>query len=64
MITVKSFPLKNYTRQFDKAVVVFGSPTCSACKKVTEIVVPGSYVSAVAPAISDQGPVGELEDCH
>jgi thiol-disulfide isomerase/thioredoxin len=40
MITVKSFPLKNYTRQFDKAVVVFGSPTCSACKKVTEIVVP------------------------
>ena len=40
MITVKSFPLKNYTRQFDKAVVVFGSATCSACKKATEIVVP------------------------
>jgi len=40
MITVKSFPLKNYTRQFDKAVVVFGSPTCPACKKVTGIVVP------------------------
>ena len=40
MITVKSFPLKNYTRQFDKAVVVFGSPTCPACKKVTEIIVP------------------------
>ena len=40
MITVKSFPLKNYTRQFDKAVVIFGSPTCPACKKVTEIVVP------------------------
>ena len=40
MITVKSFPLKNYTRQFDKAVVIFGSPTCPACKKVTEIIVP------------------------
>ena len=40
MITVKSFPLKNYTRQFDKAVVVFGSPTCPACKKATEIIVP------------------------
>ena len=40
MITVKSFPLKNYTRQFDKAVVIFGSPTCPACKKATEIIVP------------------------
>jgi thiol-disulfide isomerase/thioredoxin len=40
MITVKSSPLKNYTRQFDKSVVIFGSSTCSACKKVTEIVVP------------------------
>ena len=40
MITVKSSPLKNYTRQFDRAVVVFGSPTCSACKKATEIIVP------------------------
>ena len=40
MITVKSSPLKNYVRQVDKAVVVFGSHTCSACKKVTEIVVP------------------------
>ena len=40
MITVKSSPLKNYTRQFDKSVVVFGSLTCSACKKATEIIVP------------------------
>ena len=40
MITVKSFPLQNYTRQVEKAVVVFGSPTCSACKRVTEIVIP------------------------
>ena len=40
MITVKSSPLKNYTRQFDKSVVIFGSPTCPACKKATEIVVP------------------------
>jgi len=40
MITIKSFPLQNYTRQVEKAVVVFGSLTCSACKKVTEIVVP------------------------
>jgi thioredoxin 1 len=40
MITVKSSPLKNYTRQFDKSVVVFGSPTCPACKKATEIIVP------------------------
>ena len=40
MITVKSSPLKNYTRQFDKSVVVFGFVTCSACKKVTEIIVP------------------------
>jgi thiol-disulfide isomerase/thioredoxin len=40
MITVKSSPLKNYVRQFDKSVVIFGSPTCSACKKVTEIVIP------------------------
>ena len=40
MITVKSSPLKNYTRQFDKAVVIFGAPTCPACKKVTEIIVP------------------------
>lgn len=40
MITVKSSPLRNYVRQVDKAVVIFGSPRCSACKKVTEIVVP------------------------
>lgn len=40
MITIKSSPLKNYVRQVDKAVVIFGSITCSACKKVTEIVVP------------------------
>jgi hypothetical protein len=40
MITVKSSPLKNYTRQFDKSVVIFGSPTCPACKKATEIIVP------------------------
>ena len=40
MITIKSFPLQNYTRQVEKAVVIFGSPTCSACKRVTEIVVP------------------------
>ena len=40
MITIKSSPLKNYTRQFDKAVVVFGSPTCPACKKLNEIIVP------------------------
>jgi thiol-disulfide isomerase/thioredoxin len=40
MITVKSSPLKNYTRQFDKAVVIFGSPTCPACRTVTEVVVP------------------------
>lgn len=40
MITVKSSPLKNYVRQVDKAVVVFGSPTCPACKTVTGVVVP------------------------
>jgi thiol-disulfide isomerase/thioredoxin len=40
MITIKSSPLKNYTRQFDKAVVVFGSTTCPACKKLNEIIVP------------------------
>jgi thioredoxin 1 len=40
MITIKSFPLQNYTRQVEKAVVIFGSPTCSACKRVTGIVVP------------------------
>jgi thioredoxin-like negative regulator of GroEL len=40
MITIKSIPLKNYTKQFDKSVVIFGSHTCSACKTVTEIVVP------------------------
>ena len=40
MIIIKSSPLKNYTKQFDKTVVVFGSPTCPACKKVTGIVVP------------------------
>ena len=40
MITIKSFPLQNYTRQVDKAVVVFGSYTCSACRTVTEIVIP------------------------
>jgi thiol-disulfide isomerase/thioredoxin len=40
MITIKSSPLQNYTKQFDKAVVIFGSYTCSACRTVTEIVVP------------------------
>ena len=40
MIHIKSFPLQNYTRQVDKAVVIFGSPTCSACRTVTEVVVP------------------------
>lgn len=40
MVTIKSTPLKNYVRQFDKAVVVFGSYTCSACKKLTEILIP------------------------
>jgi thiol-disulfide isomerase/thioredoxin len=40
MITIKSFPLQNYTRQVDKAVVIFGSPTCSACRTVTEVVIP------------------------
>ena len=40
MITIKSFPLQNYTRQVDKAVVIFGSYTCSACRTVTEVVVP------------------------
>ena len=40
MITIKSFPLQNYTRQVEKAVVVFGSPTCPACKKLNEIIVP------------------------
>jgi thiol-disulfide isomerase/thioredoxin len=40
MIHVKSFPLQNYTRQVDKAVVIFGSYTCSACRTVTEVVVP------------------------
>jgi thiol-disulfide isomerase/thioredoxin len=40
MITIKSFPLQNYTKQFDKAVVIFGSPTCSACRTVTEVVIP------------------------
>ncbi len=60
MITVKSFPLKNYTRQFDKSVVIFGSPTCSACKKVTEIVVGASPLTLTAPSsksprVSDVG---------
>jgi thiol-disulfide isomerase/thioredoxin len=40
MITIKSFPLQNYTRQTDKAVVIFGSPTCPACRTVTEVVIP------------------------
>jgi thioredoxin-like negative regulator of GroEL len=40
MVNIKSIPLKNYTKQFDKSVVVFGSHTCSACKKLTEIIVP------------------------
>ena len=40
MIHVKSFPLQNYTKQVDKAVVIFGSYTCSACRTVTEVVVP------------------------
>ena len=40
MITIKSFPLQNYIRQVEKAVVVFGSPTCPACKKLNEIIVP------------------------
>ncbi len=40
MITIKSFPLQNYTRQVEKAVVIFGSYTCSACRTVTEVVVP------------------------
>ena len=40
MVTIKSTPLKNYVRQFDKTVVVFGSYTCSACKKLTEILIP------------------------
>jgi thiol-disulfide isomerase/thioredoxin len=40
MITIKSFPLQNYTRQVDKAVVIFGSPTCSACRTVIEVVIP------------------------
>ena len=40
MITIKSFPLQNYTRQVDKAVVIFGSPTCTACKRITEVVIP------------------------
>jgi len=40
MVTIKSIPLKNYTKQFDKSVVVFGSHTCSACRKLAEVVVP------------------------
>jgi thiol-disulfide isomerase/thioredoxin len=40
MITIKSFPLQNYIRQVEKAVVVFGSTTCPACKKLNEIIVP------------------------
>jgi len=40
MITIKSFPLQNYTRQVDKAVVIFGSYTCSSCRTVTEVVIP------------------------
>jgi thiol-disulfide isomerase/thioredoxin len=40
MIVIKSSPLKNYTRQVDKAVVIFGSPTCPSCKKITNVVVP------------------------
>lgn len=40
MIHVKSLPLQNYTRQLEKAVIIFGSPTCTACKKVTAIIVP------------------------
>jgi thioredoxin 1 len=40
MIIIKSSPLKNYIRQVDKAVVIFGSPTCSACKKIINIIVP------------------------
>jgi len=40
MITIKSCPLQNYTRQVEKAVVIFGSYTCSACRTVTEVVIP------------------------
>jgi thioredoxin 1 len=40
MIHIKSLPLQNYTRQLEKAVIIFGTPTCKACKAVTDIVVP------------------------
>jgi thioredoxin-like negative regulator of GroEL len=40
MIIIKSLPLQNYTRQLDKAVIIFGSPTCEACKNLTSIIVP------------------------
>jgi thiol-disulfide isomerase/thioredoxin len=40
MITIKSLPIQNYTKQLDKAIIIFGTPTCSACKKITTIIVP------------------------
>jgi thiol-disulfide isomerase/thioredoxin len=40
MVTIKSLPLQNYTKQLDKAVIIFGSPECKACKAVTGIIVP------------------------
>jgi thioredoxin 1 len=40
MIHIKSLPLQNYTRQLEKVVIIFGSQTCDACKKLTTIIIP------------------------
>jgi thiol-disulfide isomerase/thioredoxin len=40
MTNIKSTPILNYTQQFNKSVVIFGSYFCEACKQVTSIFVP------------------------
>lgn len=40
MLTIKSVPLQNYTRGIEKSVIIFGSPTCQACKKLITIIIP------------------------
>jgi thiol-disulfide isomerase/thioredoxin len=40
MIAIKSLPISNYIKQLDKAVIIFGSPTCEACRALTTIIVP------------------------
>jgi len=40
MIAIKSLPISNYIKQLDTAVIIFGSPTCKACRALTTIIVP------------------------